>query len=173
MLARKISRAKWDPVGYLADGEIRADAITLCLRTENDTLSWWHCESDGQDVAEVALALISAPRVERFDKIDVVVISENELKGAGLSYESTQGDTPIKELRSRHVNVVKLDLERLARIGRILAPEIRLGESVHRFTKDQLIALVRKAIQDKRLNPNDLNENLQRKLANALGGPSV
>jgi len=38
-LARKISRAKWEPTPYTGPEGIRADAITgSCLRTQNDTI---------------------------------------------------------------------------------------------------------------------------------------
>lgn len=164
MLARKISRAKWDPAEYLEEDEIRADAVTGCLRTSNDSLSWWYCEGDKQDVEEVALALATGPKFKRFEKIDLVVLPEADLLAHGVAAESTEGDTPIKELRSRHVNVVGLDLERLAKIARILAPRIRSNNSVFRFTKARLMTLVRTAIQDKRLDLDDLNKKLRDEL---------
>ena len=164
MLARKISRAKWDAAEYLAEVEIRADAVTGCLRTSNDSLSWWHCEGDEQDVEEVALALATGPKTTKFEKIDVVVLPETDLLADGLASEPTEGDTPIKELRSRHVNVVKLDLERLAKIARILAPRIRSNDSVFHYTKVDLMTLVRKAINNKRLNVDDLNPKLRKEL---------
>lgn len=164
MLARKISRAKWEPADYLAEDEIRADAISGCLRTRDDSLSWWHCEGDEQDVEEVALALATGSKYKKFEKIDVVVLPETDLLAHGLAVESTEGDTPIKELRSRHVNVVRLDLEKLARIARILAPKIRSNNSVFRFTKATLMTLVRTAIQDKRLDLDDLNKKLREEL---------
>jgi hypothetical protein len=170
MLARKISRAKWQHRHYLAENEIRADAISGCLRTTDDTLSWWRCSTDEQDVAEVALALAVGPRMEKFDKIDVVVLPETDLAAAGLASESTDGDTPIKELRSRHVDLVKLDVERLAKVARILGPLIRSGDKVVQFTKAQLMTLVRTAIQDRRLDPDDLSVKLRDKLAKSTGG---
>jgi len=60
-LARKISRAKWEPAPYTGPEGIRADAITgSCLRTSNDTLSLWQCSQDVEDVSEVVLALASS-----------------------------------------------------------------------------------------------------------------
>ncbi len=165
MLARKISRAKWQHRDYLAETEIRADAISGCLRTTDDTLSWWRCTDDDKEVAEVALALAVAPRMEKFDKIDVVALPEATLTEAGLACQPAEGETPVKDLRSRHVNLVKLDVERLAKVARILGPRIRSGDKVFSFTKAELMTLVTAAIHDKRLDANDLNEKLREELA--------
>ncbi len=165
MLARKISRAKWHHREYLAKTEIRADAISGCLRTTDDKLSWWRCTDDEKGVAEVALALAVGPRMEKFEKIDVVVLPELTLTEAGLASEPTEGDTPVKDLRSRHVDLVGLDVERLAQVARILGPRIRSSDKVVQFTKAGLMDLVTAAIHDKRLDANDLNEKLRAKLA--------
>ncbi len=165
MLARKISRAKWQQKEYLAEGEIRADAISGCLRTTDDTLSWWRCSDDEKDIDEVALALAVGPMIERFDKIDVVVLPEAILADAGLARQSTEGGTPVKDLQHRHVDLVRLDIERLGRVARILDPRIRSDDKVVQFTKARLMALVDTAIHDKRLDANDLSEKLREKLA--------
>ena len=45
VLARKISRAKWEATKDLGDGEIQADAVSADLRTMGNTLSFWRCAS--------------------------------------------------------------------------------------------------------------------------------
>lgn len=173
MLARKISRAKWEPKEYLAASEIRADAIGGCLRTAGDTLSWWQCTDDEKDVAEVALALAAGPKFETFETIYVVRLPEVVLANAGLASESTEGETAVKDLRPRHMDLVSLDVERLAKVARILGPLIRSGDKVVRFTKAQLVTLVTTAIHEERLDENDLSEKLQKKLARyGDAGPS-
>ncbi len=164
MLARKISRAKWEPRDYLAEGEIPADAISGCLRTSDDTLSWWRCKGHREDVAEVALALTAAPKIEKFDKIDVVVLPEEVVTDAGFSVETFAGDTLVRELQARHVNLPKLDVDRLVEVAKILAPRIRDDDEVFQFTKGQLVKLVTAAIHDKRLDIDELSEKLQEKL---------
>ena len=165
MLARKISRAKWAPKEYLAPSEIRADAIGGCLRTTGDTLSWWQCTDDEKDIDEVALALAAGPKFDRFDTIYVVRLPEAVLASAGLESESTEGETAVKDLQSRHMDLVSLDVERLAEVARILGPLIRSGDKVVRFTRARLKELVTKAIHEERLKVNDLNEKLREKLA--------
>ena len=171
MLARKISRAKWNPKAYLAETEIRADAISGCLRTTDDKLSWWRCTDDKKNVAEVALALAAGPKIEKFERIVVVVVPEAVLANAELASELTEGETAVKDLQSRHVDLVKLDVERLAKVARILSPRIRSDDEVFRFTRAEVINLVITAIDDERLNANDLHEELQAKLAKHRDAP--
>jgi hypothetical protein len=164
MLARKISRAKWERKEYLAENEIRADVMGGCLRTLDDTLSWWRCTDDTRDVAEVALAMATGKQVDRFDTIHVVRLPEVVLANAGLESEATEGCTTVKDLQSRHVDLVRLDVERVARVARILAPVIRSSDKVVRFTKADLETLVATAIRDKRLDASDLSDGLRAKL---------
>ena len=171
MLARKISRAKWDPKEYLAETEIPADAISGCLRTTDNALSWWRCTNDEGSIAEVALALTAGPKIDRFDKIDVVVLPEAELAKAGLALKPTKGATVVKDLQSRHVDLNGLDVERLAKVARILGPRIRIGSEVVQFTQARLETLVNTAIHNKRLDANQLSEKLQAKIAGQGGAP--
>lgn len=172
MLARKISRAKWEPIEYLAENEIRADAISGgCLRTSGDTLSWWRCTGDERDVAEVALAIVAGPNIEKFQKFDVVVLPAAILAQAGLVFESKDGETAVRDLRSRHLDLVKLDVERLSLVAKVLARRIRSNGGVVLFSRAKLIRLVEEAIQAGRLDPNALTEKLRGKLAKPASGP--
>ena len=66
-LARKISRAKWDPKAGLTADEIPADAVTADLRTQDNALSFWACGSgDTRELDEVVL-LQWVPVPERLD----------------------------------------------------------------------------------------------------------
>lgn len=162
MLARKISRAKWHPKEYFQPDEIGADAVTGCLRTSDNSLSWWRCTAERTDVAQVALAL--ACNMQRFEKIDIVTLPDTELEPVGIGTQGTEGNTPVGELRSRHVNLVHIDLERLGRLAKVLAPRIRSGTCVFMFTKEELKALVRDAVSANRVLPQDLHETLRQQL---------
>ena len=63
VLARKISRAKWEASDDLGEGEIQADAVSADLRTTGNTLSFWRCTSASEtDLQRVILALTAAHR---------------------------------------------------------------------------------------------------------------
>jgi hypothetical protein len=163
MLARKIGLAKWQLQVYFQPDEIGADAVTGCIRTSGNSLSWWRCTKSREDVAEVALAL--ACKMDRFEKIDVVTLSDTELEAIGVETQETVGDTPVKELRHRHVDMRYLDLKRLVTLAGTIAPGIRSGDSVTMFTKKELMNLVRDAVSANRVSREDLSEKLRQQLS--------
>ncbi len=70
-LVRKINHAKWERTNGLAPGGIPADAVTVDLRTMNNSLSFWRYTGDHYEgLCEAVLAL--AAGFERLDKADVV-----------------------------------------------------------------------------------------------------
>jgi len=105
-LARKITRSKWDPKPYTGEG-VRADAITSCLRTQEDSLSFWRCNHDPLDVKEVILALALGEKRDRLDKIEIVLLEQKRLISDGFVFKPTDGDTLVSDLRARHLEPVK------------------------------------------------------------------
>ena len=87
-LARKITLAKWKAKRELSEGEISADAITADLRTRENKLSFWRCDSE-TEVEDAVLAIAAAG--ERVDKFYIVWIDEDELKTDGQTLEDTPG----------------------------------------------------------------------------------
>jgi hypothetical protein len=167
MLARKISRAKWLPKEYLAAHDISADAISGgCLRTERDALSCWRCAPNRQDVAEIGLAVGCTLRI--IETIDIVLLPQEELAAIGVEMKRSEGETPVQDLRSRHVDLVHLGLDRFAAIARMLAPRVRSDSVfIFRFTKKELTGLILTAIAAKRVSKADLHQDLQKALDRA------
>ena len=162
MLARKISRGKWATKEYLPKNSVRADAVTD-LKTTNDALSMWRCEND-QDVDEVFLALATGTQNKGLDTMDVVVIPQKELEKAGLVSDARDGDTAVSDLKPRHVDLVRLDLEQLGQIAHMLADRVNRDE-VCRRTEGQIKRLVRDAVSAGRLRLDDLSKELRDQLS--------
>ncbi len=162
MLARKITRGRWIPKSYLPEDAVRADAVTD-LRTAGDGLSMWRCENDQEDVDQVFLALATGSQNSGFDTMDVVVLSEDELVAAGIAAEAMDGDTAVVDLKSRHVDLVRLDLGKLGQLASMLSAQVRRNEVIRR-TEKQIKRLVRMADSDRRLERDALKEELRKKL---------
>jgi hypothetical protein len=77
--------------------------------------------------------------------------------------EAKEGDTAVQDLKSRHVNLVSLDLDRLGAFARILATRIRSAQVVRR-TEKQIKNLVREAVSARRVQQDELNSELRKKL---------
>src|SRR5688500_9623941 len=101
-LARKFSRAKWEKPSFIQDDDIPADAVTGCLRTIDNKLSFWECTHDSLSIEEVVLALATGPKYDTPDKMHIVVVDREELLAEGLCLVNSPGDTAVVELRSRH-----------------------------------------------------------------------
>ena len=114
-LARKITRAKWEPKQGFADGEIPADAVTADLRTQGNSLSLWQCgDATMHEVEEAALALATAGN--QVDKLDIVWLSDDDLNADGQNWAETEGRTPVTDLIRRHVDLSLLDYGRLGKV---------------------------------------------------------
>jgi hypothetical protein len=165
-LARKISRSKWEVKSLNYPDEIRADAITACLRTTQDSLSFWQCQGDKEDVAEVALAL-SAP-MQTIETIHIVLLDKNKLVSNNLCLEATEGITPVTDLRNRHMDLKSLDMVRLCHVGREIATKVRQDSDCYRFTKAEIRNFICSAVKNKRLNIQELNEKVKEEVLKHL-----
>jgi hypothetical protein len=155
-LARKITRAKWDATEFTGPDGIRADAITTDLRTYNDTLSFWRCNSDLGDVADVVLAL--AASMERVDRVQVVLLPEDDLAvTCKLNASPENAHTPVTGLRERHVDLIQLDMVQLCFIAKQIATALRAasdnlgGLNYQQFSVKQVGEIVSTAVRNNRV----------------------
>ena len=146
-LARKISFPKWKQRPDLAEGELRADAVTADLRTVDDALSVWQCgdnEATEKDVQEAALAMASI--MDRADTIDLAWLDKDELEQAGHIVRQTSGHTNVLDLRSHHFDICALDYTRLGDIASRIAKAARDGQC-HRFRRRAVLDLLADAVE--------------------------
>lgn len=159
VLARKITRAKWEPKTQLSSGEIAADAVTVDLRTTGNTLSFWRCDTMSKsDLARAVLAL--AASAERPDKIDLVYVSEESVGAAELATRDTAGDTPIASLREYHVNIEKLDYVRLGIVAGLIVRALETSAFL-RLPKNEVVSLLVEAVRSELVAISDLRGNMK------------
>lgn len=143
-LVRKISLAKWCSQNGLAEYEISADAVTADLRTQGNCLSFWKCEGTDTEISEVAMAIAAAGN--RVDKLDLVWISNEQLKAEGQYWLDTRGRTPVIHMANKHVDVCRLDYVRLGRIAHSIAKAIKEGR-YKRLPKRSVLRLLVSAVR--------------------------
>lgn len=162
-LARKIARAKWDVKRNvqrgLEEGEISADAVTGDLRTQKDTLSFWRCRTGSDDdIKDAALAIAASG--ERLDKLDIVWLADDELQADGQILRDTEGRTPVAGFAERHVDICQLDYVRLGKVAQRVVAAIE-EQRWRRLTKARVKGLLAAAVQQRRINPDELADRLQ------------
>lgn len=169
---RKISKAKWPSEEEILakefDAEIipsvRADALTSCLKTSQNTLSVWAVEnSTDEEIEKAILALITNAKLERLNRIQVVYFSKEEVLSLGLPLEASDGDTVIESLSKLHNDLVDLNYEKLGKVSQLIISSLRL-ESVKTYNEKKLKTMLLKAIQEGVVDQKLLHPSLQSKL---------
>lgn len=169
-LARKITRTKWEFRDELGADEIPADAVTSDLRTTGNTLSFWKLEKPSEDEVRLT-ALALATGAERIDRMDLAWVEEESFHDDGLSLDPNDGRTPVVSLRKNHVDVIKLDLNRLCKVAVSVSQAISSGQH-QRFTKKELVKIIVEAVDKGLLSPNDLAPNVKEEIEKELGNSS-
>ena len=161
-VARKISRAKWEKRPEFAEGEIPADAVTSDLRTKENALSFWRCGGGGTaDVEDVALAIAAA--ADRIDKVEVVWLAAEKLLEDRQTLEGCPGRTPVADLADHHVDLRRLDVVRLGQLANRVVEALGEGR-YQRLTKARVKNLLMNAVQQNRVDPEQLSQNIRRDL---------
>ena len=157
VLVRKIDRAKWLQNDIANGEEVSADAITNCMKTKANTLSVWKIDSVS-NLNDAILAMAS--QFDHLDTIDIIVLDESELERAGLRIVATPGNTPIKRLADFHRDITALTYRTLGLVADFTAKCFQ-QRSVRRFTRGQLISLLKGAIHQGDIVHTDLKEHVR------------
>lgn len=161
-VARKITRAKWETKQTFAQGEIPADAVTVDLRTQDNSLSFWQCGiGEKAEIEDVVLA-IAAGR-DDVAKVEIVWLDGGELKADGQTLVDTDGRTPVASLVKRHVDVCKLDYERLGKVAHRVITAIAKNQC-RRLTKKRVKDLLAAAVKQGRVKLADLSDSIQKQI---------
>lgn len=155
LLVRKINRSKWnnaeDDVFKLS-----SDAITSCLRTSRKTLSVWKINSENE-LDEAVLALAS--NFQKLESIDVVILDGNYLLEVTVEQEQTDGVTPVPDLVQNHIDLKDLNYYKVGLIAEHIIDRIK-QKKIKRYTITELKDILKKAIEQKRLKIEHLNNSV-------------
>ncbi|TVR82964.1 MAG: hypothetical protein EA412_01200 [Chitinophagaceae bacterium] len=160
LLVRKISKAKWYQIDIENNNDVKADAVTNCLKTTKNSLSVWRIESE-DDLDEAVLALVS--NQDHLDTIDVVILEESTLIGYKLNIVASPGDTPVESLIEAHRDIADLTFTNLGLVKDHIVERIR-KHKIKRYTIGSLKKLLKVAIEKGMLNKTGLKESVQNKI---------
>ena len=165
-LIRKITRSKWQPEGETPSSvsDVSADAITSCLRTTRNTLSVWYSSTgDWNDSEDVVAALLSS--LERPTKVDLVLIDEREVSAInGVNLVQISGDTPANaEINDKHRDIANLKFCTISEVAEIIFDKVRSEKAniIKRYSLKDGVALVKKFVDQGKLDPSRLSERWQ------------
>jgi hypothetical protein len=161
LFVRKIDRSKWLQNDIRQGERVSADAITHCMKTQNNTLSVWQIEAD-DNVDEAVLAIVAGH--QHLESIDVITLTPAYLAQAGIEYTASKGRTPVTDLAETHINLIQLTYEKLGVIAYHVVDRI-VQERIVRYTKGTQKEMLKQAIHQGRLSLEDLNENVRKHLS--------
>lgn len=160
LIVRKIEYNKWMQRKILEGEEPSSDAITNCMRTTRNTLSVWFI-NDSTELEEAVLAIAS--QFDHLDTADFLIIEIPLLQEKHLLLDETRGITPYCKFADNHRDIINLDYSSLGAMAEIVIESIRRLYR-ERFTRTKLINLLKKGIDDGKIQPEDLKESVRSKL---------
>lgn len=160
LLVRKINRNNW-PSGITNSSDIKADAITNCMRTSHDSMSVYEISSKA-DIDNAFLAIAS--NFDRLETFDVVMMDKKVFIDSGINVLNNPGLTPVKDLKNTHWDISDLRYANLGTIAQHINSCVS-SNNVMRRSRGELKNIIEKAITDGRLKLNTLRERLQQELS--------
>lgn len=151
-LVRNLDLRHWR---RLKGGPLTAQILSTDLRCPGNAMSFWRCRDPEDETAlhEVALALVAGPRHLR--AVSLVWLPEAQLCEAGFALQDSPGNTPVADLKNRHVDVLDLNAELFVRLAELLRASFQDGN--HRtINENRLRHLLLTAIQEDRLPVSEL-----------------
>jgi hypothetical protein len=157
-LVRKIAPAKWSGAQSLE--ALSADALTVDLRTINNTLSLW--EINGEDeLCDAVLALAISKNSKKIEKMDLVLIPKETILTKQLSIRASPGETFAEGLSDTHREVVDLKYPSLGVFAQIIIDLLSKNGPIT-ITKTKVENIVKAAYNDKTIDISCLPEDMQR-----------
>lgn len=171
LLVRKIDKTKWLQNNITADEDVSADAITICLKTSENTLSVWKVSTE-TDIKEAILAIVSSG--DHLEAIDIITIDCQRVTSDGLNFAQNleKSFARIKDLKNAHYEITDITYGKLGVIASYIVECFKKGQIINsckegqviRFTEGYLKDTIQEAIDDRRLKKEDLPDSIQKKL---------
>jgi hypothetical protein len=161
LFVRTIELAKWQKSDFLDCGEIPADAITRCLKTNSDCLSVWEIGSEAE-IEDAVLAIVS--NHDHLEKIDIILLDPDYLLKSGIEAEQSDGITKFEALKKSHKNLLKLSYRTLGIIANHIVDNLKINRTI-KFTKGHLKEMLKEATTEgRKFTFESLPENIQKAL---------
>lgn len=158
-LARKITPAKWNGSSWASCKSIPSDALTVCMKTSGNTLSFWRVEATEQGEEKAVLALLGTQ--QRIDKIDIVFVDREEF--SGIDFVDSQGSTIFSSLRDLHVDVAELSHDKFIAVAEVLGRQV-YGDKIIRLTRAQFKSKMQAALDEKMVSWETIPESMRTEL---------
>ena len=167
---RKISRAKWpEDVSGVEVKDVRADAITGCMRTTSDELSLWKVDKIGNPEEDV-LPIITG--FEKPNRCEIVYIDEQLFIDQGIEVVQEKGNTPLKELADTHYEAFVKNYDGLGKFAKVILNSLKNDGNFVKISDRQVKNIIKRLVESGRISSEQLNDTMQEKLGYVKVGDS-
>lgn len=130
-LVHKIQICNWmKDDNVLPVSQVKADGITLDLKSGNNSISFWEIDSL-EELHDIALSIFTG-RDELAD-FYVLAIPKNSLDGKIEIENNDYGETAYNKYRSRHYDLLNMDLSKLSILTEIMVEALKSDKNVFDF----------------------------------------
>lgn len=142
-LIRKINYNKWLSCKSLQKSEYHADAITVCTKTSDNTLSVWRVE-DGALSSEVNKPVITAIAtiMNKLDPLDLVLLEEDAFLHNGIKITESKGESKLDEINGMHRDLSEIDYDKLGFVAEKIVEALDIKGRYVRVMKDEVATLL-------------------------------
>jgi len=133
---RKYWNSKWHQYDEDTPARISADAITNCLKTQNNTLSLWQISDIDKIDDEGGLALIGT--LQSIATIDTIIFTEEEFESLGFELKNSEGKTAVLGLKNTHSDIINLDIFSLTEFSKYLYKKLHDEEEKRKQIKEKI-----------------------------------
>ena len=126
----------------------------------------WRCDTPSNgEIRTTVLALATA--AERVDRMDLVWLEENLLRCQNMCIIQRDGRTPLVSIRKKHVNLERLDLNRLSKVAELLSQSFDQN-FYRRFTRSEVLKIIVDAVQQDLILPNQLQPKVKSEVVKVI-----
>jgi hypothetical protein len=163
VLARKFTPAKWAKSEFIDDdNDVQADAITICLRTTNNSLSLWNYikDTDGHDnLTDIVYNFLC--QQEKLCSIYIILLEKEVIVNKGLNVEQTPGEAILESLKDQHFCVNNLTDKKLLSFAELMKTKYD-NDSYSQFTPLELKNILLEKWENSTFSLNQLNRERQK-----------
>lgn len=94
-------------------------------------------------------------------------VSDEDLRADGQKLRDTEGQTPVLGLVEHHVDIQNLDYVRLGRVANRIVAAID-GKQCRRLAKGKVLKLLAAAVNERRVDLDNLNEKVRSEIRKSL-----
>jgi len=165
VLARKFTLAKWAKSEFIDDdNDVQADALTICLRTTNNSLSLWNYinDTDGHDnLTDIVYNFLC--QQEKLCSIYIILLEDDVIVNTGLNLEQTPGEAILDSLKDKHFCVNNLTGKKLLSFAELMKTKLNKGNnSYSQFTPLELKNILLEKWENTTFSLNQLNRERQK-----------